>query len=189
MSPTVAALLGAAAGAMAALVGSIVTNLVTVRNERLRHEKAEHAAYIAALREQAAGVFSAMFAIQHAINWVTWFAKNEPSELDEARIRAYDDEVHAAMPKCLGLMTMVASLNLRVYEEIQASCEVIYELDRRVASALHNLGADREKALRELRDHWEHVVEIEYTLPRQVAHVMNIAEAERPDFKQHARSM
>src|ERR1700757_2859223 len=99
MSQATAGFLGAILGAAVALITSIITNAVSVRNEDAKTDAAKHAAHIDALRASIATVFSYFFAIQPAINWVTWIAKYDPSALDAASIKGYDEEVHDAMPK------------------------------------------------------------------------------------------
>jgi len=178
MNQAFGAFLGAIAGAVVALTTSIITNIVSTRNERAKSEAAKHAAHVEALRGSVATVFSYFFAIQHAINWLTWIAKFDPSALDAESIKSYDNEVHDAMPKLLGAMATVASLNLNVYDDLQQLCERLYDLDRTVAVSLRAPGTVEatEAAHHELERSWEKARQLERVLPQQVAEFMASAE-------------
>ncbi len=67
MSATLAALLGAALGAVTALTSAVLTNMVDLRKERARQLEARRTAHIQALREHTAVVFAEFFAIQHPV--------------------------------------------------------------------------------------------------------------------------
>lgn len=106
---------------------------------------------------------------------MTWIAKYDPSALNADNIKRYDEEVHDAMPKLLGAMATVASLNLNVYEEMQRLCKRLYDLDATVAVSLR-ASRTSEHAHHELERGWEEARELERVLPQQVAHFMVAAE-------------
>lgn len=97
MATTTAALLGALVGAITGLVSATITNFVALRNEQSRQEEARRASYVQALREHTGTAFAELFVVQHAINWITWFAKNDPRVLNNEKIASYDAEVHGPM--------------------------------------------------------------------------------------------
>ncbi|WP_211765467.1 hypothetical protein [Kutzneria sp. CA-103260] len=180
MNQAVVALIGAAIGALTVLAGSVITNTVSLRNERSRRKEARLVASTQAIREHAAVAFAEIFVVQHAINWITWLAKHDPAAVDNTAIKAYDDEVHKSLPKVLGAMTIVASLDLSVYDKLLPVYEYIYRLDDRVAIALRGLTANREQAVRELQDCLTEITQIERRLPRQVADIMTMEARLRP---------
>jgi hypothetical protein len=121
--------------------------------------------------------FTELFIVQHAINWITWFAKHDPDVLKD-KIASYDAEVHLAFPKLLGTMATVARLNLRVYEELRPIMQGLYDLDARTAVALRQIKADQEAAIRSLRDLWAEARALEMTLPPELARIMQIAQSQ-----------
>jgi hypothetical protein len=178
VSTTTAALLGALVGAITGLVSATITNFVALRNERTRQEEARRAAYVQALREHTAIAFTELFTVQHAINWITWFAKQDPGVLDDKKIASYDDEVHRAFPKLLGTIATVAGLNLRVYQELRPIMDRLYDLDARTAVALRQIEGDQDAAVQSLRNCWAEARELEKTLPPDLARIMEIAQSQ-----------
>lgn len=65
---------GAVVGAGVALASSVLTNLVSWRNERTRQQAVKNAANEETARHQTALAFTELFALNHAVSWITWFA-------------------------------------------------------------------------------------------------------------------
>jgi hypothetical protein len=178
ISATSAALLGALIGAVAALVTAVLTNLGALRNERIRQEAAKRADYVQALRAQVGVAFTELFVLQHALNWVTWFAKHDPDALDDRMIASYDADTHRALPRILGAMAMVAALNLRVWRELWPVMQRVYDLEGLVAIELRQVSADRNAAIRALQEYLPKAYQLEKDLPPQLARIMEMAESE-----------
>lgn len=94
----------------------------------LRQRDSRRTADVSALRKEVATVFTGIFAIQHAMNWVAWFARHSPNEIDGEIVKRYDTEVHAAYPRLLGALTTVAALNLSMHNELQKILKRVYAL-------------------------------------------------------------
>jgi hypothetical protein len=180
VSSTTAALLGALIGAVTALVSATITNVVALRNERARQDAAKQATYVEALRRDTAVAFTELFAIQHAINWITWFAENDPRAIDNEMIASYNSETHGAYPRLLGAMAAVAALNLRVYQELRPLMQEVYDLEEHIALALRGVNArrDRDAAMLRLRDGLRKAYALERRLPPELARIMEIAQSE-----------
>ena len=78
MSPTVAALLGSLIGALAALIGATVNNVVSVRTERRRMQFAKELADIETLRERSGAAFAELLGLLQDVEWISWFGYNDP---------------------------------------------------------------------------------------------------------------
>ena len=168
-------LLGALIGGGAAVIGAAVTGTVAYRVERSRQEGAAQLASVAALREQMGLAFAGLFTLQHALNWVTWFAKHDADAVNKKMVRAFDDEIHAAHPQILGAFAVVAALNLTIYEELNPLVQRLYDLEHNVAAALHRLGTDREATIAMLQRYLDAVLDVEEDLPRELARTMKLA--------------
>ena len=77
--------------AVIALSGTLVASQLTARASR-------RAAFVQELRVRTADAFREAFAVQHAMEWVTWHALHDSAALDEAMKREYAAEVHRALP-------------------------------------------------------------------------------------------
>ena len=80
MSEAEAALIGALAGALTALLAAGVAGFFTLRVERIRQERERREAHVQRLRLEARELFRAMFAIQHAIQNLCWYARYHPTK-------------------------------------------------------------------------------------------------------------
>ena len=90
MNATDAALLGALVGAGVALAGSVLASLVSWRIERARQHAAKAAADVETLRRHTADAFSELFALNHAISWITWFATYAPHAVNQQMKASFD---------------------------------------------------------------------------------------------------
>ena len=142
--------------------------------------EARRATYVEALRKQTGVAFAELFALQHADNWISWFAQHDPSAIKEAMITAHRAEIHAAYPKLLGAMAMLAALNLRVYEELLPLARRVYDLDHQVGLALRHFSEDQEAGVRFLRHCFREALQLEHELPPELARIMKVAESESP---------
>ncbi len=175
-----AALLGALIGAVTAVVSAALTSIVALRNERLRREESKRAIDTEALRKETGIVFREFFAIQHSMEWVTWFAGHDPDAVDRRLVESYDTEIHAAYPRLLGAAATVASLDLAVYEELRPLLRQVYELEETVALALHSgatIGGRQQASLVALAELQPAVTRLERTLPPELARIMKAASA------------
>jgi hypothetical protein len=177
LTAATAALLGASIAGTVALVSSVLTNLVTLRNERFKQTEVRRAAKVEALRKQTGVAFAELFALQHADNWVSWFAEYHPHAINKEMAKAHQTEVHSAYPKLLGAMAIVAALNLDVYRELLPLAQRLYDLDHKVMLALRHIDDDKERAVLSLCDCLRESLKLEHELPPELARIMKIAES------------
>ena len=142
MSPTVAALLGSLIGALAALIGATVNNVVSVRTERRRMQFAKDLADVETLRERSGAAFAELLGVLQEVEWISWFGTHDPAALTEARIAAYDTDIHTGYRRLLGAMAMTASVSLPVYNELKTYLDQLYGLESDVALALRQVVTD-----------------------------------------------
>ena len=189
MNSTDGALLGALVGAGVALAGSVLTSVVLWRIEHARQEaakiaaaKAQQAAKTAAdvetLRRHTADVFSELFALNHAISWITWFAEHAPHAVDQQMRESFDAETHGTFPKVLAAMAMVASVNLDFYSRLRPLQQGVFALWERVARALHQEPGPNElgpnSAMLELAACWPRAEELDNDLPASLQQMMEM---------------
>jgi hypothetical protein len=175
MDNTTAALLGTLIGSSTALISSVLTNLVVLRNERARRDDAKATTDTLHLRQHIAVVFAEMFAVQHAINWIAWHAKHDPDAVDVEMLRAYETAIDNSYPKLLGAMAMVAALDLQIYTLLQPIAKGLYALDEKVAIALRRLKSNRSIAIATLQGYKDQAEILEDSLPPELSRIMEIA--------------
>ncbi|WP_433725680.1 hypothetical protein ACQP0C_31035 [Nocardia sp. CA-129566] len=176
MDQATIALLGAAIGAISAIAGSVITNLVAVRNEAARQEENRRTTYIAALRKEAAAVFVEFYAFFGAIEDVCFFAKNDPTVVDDARTKRYHDVTAEINPRMMAAMAIVAGLNATVYDELRPISRSLQRLDDTVCDGIRDLRSDRDGAIAVLAACHAKLVELDDSIPQKITAIMNAAE-------------
>lgn len=174
MNATEAALLGALVGAGAALAGSVLTSLVSWRIERARQQAAKSAADVETLRRHTADAFSELFALNHAISWITWFAEYAPRAVNQQMKASFDAETHDTFPKVLAAMTMVASVNQEFYSELRLLQKRVFKLWEDVATALHHEPGP-DIAMQALAECWPRAERLDDDLPDRLQQMIKKA--------------
>jgi hypothetical protein len=134
MSPAEAAL----TVGVIALGGTLAANLLAARASR-------RAAFVQELRTRTADAFREAFVVQHAMEWVTWHARNDPDAIDGAMKDEYASEVHRALPALLGSIAAIAALSIDAYQGMQPVLEELYNAEERVALALRFVDPQRSR--------------------------------------------
>lgn len=165
--------------AEAAIVAALVA-LIGVIGARLLQERSERrAAAIHELRDRTAAAFREAFVVQHAIEWLTWHARHDPSSLWGAMKSDYDETVHQAFPALLGAMAGAAALSMDVYDGLQPVFYRLYTLDEKVALEtrfLHGDAEARDAAIERLSKLYDESLVLLKVLPDQISQVMAIAD-------------
>ncbi len=107
-SDALPALFGAAVGGLACMGGVIVTGIVNARSERRRHSRAGEEELVQILRIRTAEVFRLVFAVEHELNTICWFALHAPSKINDSRVDRYEHNVQALLPKINGVLAEIA---------------------------------------------------------------------------------
>lgn len=189
MTPTEAALIGASIGAATALIASVLSNWIALRNEGRRLDEARRAAdtqveearlkaYTQELTAQTAQAFKKMFEILHAIMWITAHVVIDPKLLTVEMISSYDSKVEKTYPELLGSLAVVAGLSLDIYGELRGFAERINSLEKPVAEALLRLKLSKFKdaqAIASLRESNAHADQLYANLPPELARVIEQA--------------
>ncbi|MBH0775620.1 hypothetical protein [Nocardia bovistercoris] len=176
MNQAIIALLGAAIGSASAIAGSVITNIVAIRNENSRQKESRHAAYVAALRKEAATAFSEIYAEFSAIEQICWFAKNIPVEVNSDMVRRYYAAIEATDPRMMAALATVAGLNVPLHDELRPISRALQRLDDEVGEALRMLPTDRDLAISSLAACHANLVELDELIPKKIAEVMRTAE-------------
>lgn len=132
----VAAVLGLAAAVLAA--GVALWNEARRRRHDTRLESARLAAErdaerATAVRVAVAGVFTEMLRLQHEVEWLCWHALHDPESVDDEMIGAYDAAVHATVPRMLGSLAALASLDLEAHERVLPVARTVYAFEGQTA--------------------------------------------------------
>ncbi len=120
--------------ALIGVTGTLAANVLTTRANR-------RGAAIDELRRRTADAFREAFLIQHALEWVTWHARNDPEALTGEMKQEYATEVHRAFPALLGAMAGTAALSIDVYQRLQPILQALYDAEEKVALALRVVDA------------------------------------------------
>jgi LPS O-antigen subunit length determinant protein (WzzB/FepE family) len=189
MSRAETAVIAAAIAAVATFVGTVITAVVAIRNERQRAQAAvdvevrrgeasAQEAFVQELRSRTADVFGQLLAMQHSMEWLTWHAQHDPASISRLH-EQYEQEVHRTYPQLLGAMSVTAALDLTLYLELRLLVNKVYELEGKVAISLITAarpGPEQNDALRDLAALNPAVIDLFEELPIKLAEAMRKAQ-------------
>ncbi|MGW4944998.1 hypothetical protein ACWEOZ_25795 [Actinoplanes sp. NPDC004185] len=180
MNPVTAALLGSLIGALAAVSGSVITNVVSLANERRRQEFAAEQAYVQLVRDRCGICFGFLFRVIQEIEWMCWYAKHAPDEIDAELIKSYEHRVNEAYGSLMSAVAMTASLSLSAYNELNPHLTSLYALEERVGIASRRMSTARDAATAELRTCAQEAKVLRDRLPELLHDAMRLAEGTGP---------
>jgi len=88
------------------------------------------------------------------------------------RLDDYDSEMHKTIPKILGYLSTVGTINTDVREQLQPLVDEILALDVEVAKGGLFIDRDRGLMVQELADCYEKMVEVERLLPERIGSIV-----------------
>lgn len=177
MDATLAGLIGAGIGAVTVLASSVINNTAASRVERVRLTEARRVARVQTLRDKAGIVFAELFAVQHLLEWVAFFATHDPDNIDMRTVTWVDEQCREAWSKVFGALAMVAALDLRIYEDLRKEIDRFYDIEGRVTIVLRKIETDRQATVDAVAAFLPAIDELLDTVPRELARIMAAAEA------------
>ena len=135
MDPAIAGLVGVVIGGGLTLLKSLVDARSQKQLERAKAEWTRENAVATELRSHISAVCKDILSFQHSMEWLC-SATDGDGELTPAVIENYHAEIHTAIPKLLGALATVASIDEAAYAQCSAMAEEVFELDTKIASIL-----------------------------------------------------
>jgi hypothetical protein len=169
--------LAALIGGAAAVIAAVVTANRNLERERMRLNVAAQEARTQLLRDRISETFSQAFAVQHEMNWITWYAANAPDLVHQENANAYHNNVHDAFVKMQAALATVAGLDLKAYEDIYPTAHALYDFEVKVAKGVSGISKNRTSAIGELKDLLAESQQLGDDLPLKLNAVMVAAES------------
>ena len=142
--------------------------------ERAKADWGRENAVASELRSHIAEVARQLLSIQHSMEWLS-SATDSGGELTPGVMTNYHVEIHGAIPKLLGALASVASLDEPAYKRLSILADAVFALDSRLAEVLRgylNSPFDTSQAVANLRSP---ITKLYKQLPEQIAAVMKSA--------------
>lgn len=177
MDGATASLIGAAIGAISGLGGGYLAGRRQMQLERekwLRSRKDEHEK---ALRLAVAELTRKLAAGTHAIAWLTWKAKNAPTELTEQDLSVYNKEMKTLFPDIVGSRVVVVALDKEVHTKMTPLILKLYSLDEQVARAAMLFEDARSDCITALAHYYDVDLDLDKELLTKVTEIMGLDEA------------
>ena len=172
MSTVLSAMVGALIGATAVIVNSLLLNRHQLNLEKEKTRPASMTTLTTELRAAVAQVGLEMMSIQHSMEWVCWLAQMDQDMTDREIGSKYNQEVHERIPKMLGQMAVVASLDQRMYEQLNRLAQQLWDIDGHIARAFVRYKDSPIELSRELKSRYRRSVELYELLPKELAEIM-----------------
>lgn len=135
MDAVTAGLIGTGIGALTGIAGgwlngwrqSKIEHEKWIRSKQDTIEKDTRLALADLIKKLAAGI--------HAIAWLTWKAENEPDNLSENDLSAYDSTLQSLFPDIVGSRVVLAALSRETHEQVSPLVNQLYVFDVRIGKA------------------------------------------------------
>ena len=174
MDPTTAGLVGAAIGGGITLVKSAVDGWNQQKLERAKADWTRENAVASELRSHIAAVARELLSLQHSMEWLC-SATDSGGELTPEVMNNYHVEIHSAIPKLLGGLATVASLDESTYESLSELADEVFKLDSNLAAALRGFLDSPPHASQTVAGLRNPITELYKQLPKRIAGVMKSA--------------
>jgi hypothetical protein len=164
-----APVLGALIGALAGLSGAWITGR---RQAALEHEKWLRGisdAFAKDLRTTVKELTTELAKAVHSMCWLCWLAKYGPSRLTQERVRQYDEEMHIALPRIMGLHAVIAGMDGEVHFALAPLVNRAIALDAVIGEAGLSFEPGNPETANELANHHGSSLILEDELHRVVA--------------------
>lgn len=133
MDPTTASLLGAGIGALAGLAGGWLNSWRQANLEYEKWTRSRQDAIEKDTRLALADLTKKIAAGVHAMAWLAWKAKIEPSRLSENDLTTYDTTMGILFPDIVGSRVVLAALSKEIHDQISPLIQQLYDLDVKIA--------------------------------------------------------
>lgn len=174
MDPAVAGLLGAAIGGGLTLLKSVVDGWSNRKLERAKADWVRENAVATELRSHIATVARELLSIQHSMEWLC-SATDFGGELTPAVMENYHLEIHGAIPRLLGALAAVASIDESTYQNLSELADNVFGLDSKLAAALRGYLESPSLTSQAVAGLRAPIAELYKQLPQRIAAVMKSA--------------
>lgn len=161
-----------------AFLAAIIAACVALWNENRKRRQERILARVASVRSCSAEVFKEIFNLQHEVEWLTWHAANNPQRVTGQMIDSYEAAVHETIPRLLGSLSVLASLDVNAYKKLNTIVDDVFTLEGQVARIAAGLGepSTRSLAIDGLAGRLEESEKLWTTLPLSMAAMMEDSE-------------
>jgi len=170
MDPAIAGLLGALIGASAGILGSVANSYFQSKLEKEKAQLAQAGEVSGELRAEIAEASRYMLSLQHSMEWVCWLATyGDP--LDDESAYEYHKEAHEAIPRLLGAMAAVSSLDVSFYQKLFPVAEELFGLDSQIGDALVRRRRSPAERADAVKIHFTAAKALYKKLPKELANI------------------
>jgi hypothetical protein len=159
-----ATIIAATVGAVAGLVGGLIAAIAQRRLESAKWPRGREDALASDLRTTISGLITNIASGLHSICWLTWDLDHRPGPLQPERIATYDADMHGLLPRLLGGVAAVATIDKETAVELRVFVENIIEIDYKIGVATLAIHDDPEGARAQLREQFSRAAALEREL-------------------------
>lgn len=178
MGQATAGLIGAALGATTVFLSSYLAFRYQLRLEEKKSKIARHDALLKELRNYIAEVQREMFSALHSMAWVAWHGWKEQALglglINDEVTSQYHKEVHMIVPRLLGDLAVLASMDERVHSRLAEQWHELQKTEDKIADALVRYKKSPEESLDALIECHSRIMGLYKSLPMALADSLKI---------------
>ncbi len=175
MDPALTGLIGAGIGGLVGLIGAVLNSRQQQSLEDQRWRRARQEAVLQELKVEMAGFARTLAAVLHAMEWLTWIAREHPERITGERLMAYHGELNRLWPELTGASIVIAALNQDVYRNLAVLIEKLRQLDLQIGEAALVYEDSPDTCSRALAACYEDTITFDRELPAAVADMISSA--------------
>ncbi len=143
MDAAVAAIVGAAVGAVASIVGQVLAGRHQQQLERTESGAgATRRARQGRARSGGRGFGGFILSLLHSADWLTWHARYDPAAVTKELLGQYQKEAHESMPRLMAAITILGSLDPDLQDRLLPQASRVSVLDGRIGGAAAGFDSD-----------------------------------------------
>jgi len=175
MDPALVGLIGAGIGGLVGLVGAALNSRQQQHFEDQRWRRTRQETVLQELKVEMAGFARTLAAVLHAMEWLTWIAREHPEQITDERLEAYSEEMNRLWPELTGSGIVIAALNQDIYRHLATLIEELSRLDLQIGEAALVYNDSPNTCAHALASCYEDAVAFDLALPLAVADMISSA--------------
>jgi gas vesicle protein len=185
MDAALAGLIGASIGAIASLLGGLISGWQQRKGDAQRWYRERATEVWKEERRSLLELTTLLAEGAHAVSWLCWAATAKPDESLKADVTEYDAKMRQLLPRLVSAQAAASGLSDESFENVDPLVQQMFALDTQIGDAAVQLDADSVGARERLRGLHESVSEFEREIVVRVRSLLRLDRGMLPPSPAH----
>jgi hypothetical protein len=185
MDAALAGLIGASIGAMASLLGGLISGWQQRKGDAQRWYRERATEVWKEERRSLLELTTLLAEGAHAASWLCWAATGKPDEALKADVAEYDAKMRQLLPRLVSAQAAASGLSEEAFENIDPLVQRLFALDTQIGDATVQLDANSVDGRERLRGLIEAVSGFEREIVVRVRSLLRLERGMLPTSRAH----